>query len=244
MRQLLPVATEIDPALEHGAADRSRDDGRPWLLANMVASLDGATTIEGRSGGLGGAADKEVFTALRAVADFILVGAATVRSEGYGPPRTPESRQRERLARGQAAFPRIAVVSRSLDIDPTTTMFTEAAEPPVILTVAGADGGRRTDLEAVADVVEVGEGSVQILRAIDALAERGARVILTEGGPTLLGQIIADGLLDEVDLTLAPTLVAGASKRVALSPSDTVRAMSLAHLWESDGVLLTRYVRV
>ena len=84
----------------------------------MVASVDGATAIDGVSGGLGGPADKQVFSAIRGVADVILAGAGTVRAERYGPPRTPPSIQAARRARGQAAKPRLAVVSRSLDLDP------------------------------------------------------------------------------------------------------------------------------
>ena len=106
---------------------RRRD--RPWVLVNMVASLDGAITIADRSGGLGGPADKAMFSALRGVADVVMAGAGTVRAEGYGPARPSDAVRAVRRARGQAEVPRIAVVTRSLDLDLATPLFTEAVEP-------------------------------------------------------------------------------------------------------------------
>ncbi|MEO6629803.1 MAG: pyrimidine reductase family protein [Aquihabitans sp.] len=243
VRQLLPLSADIDPAHAHAAAARSRADERPWVIANMVASADGATTVTGLSAGLSSPADKAVFSALRAVADVIVVGAATVRSEGYGPPRTPTDRQAERLERGQRRYPRLAVVSRSLDLDPDSPMFVAADEPPLVLTVSDAPPEKRAALADRAEVVELGLGSVEPGPILDALAERGARVVLTEGGPNLLGQFIAADLLDELNLTISPLLAGGTSSRVASAPQSVNQPMNLAHLWEAEGVLLARYVR-
>jgi hypothetical protein len=92
---------------------RRRVDGRPWLLVNMIASLDGAVALGERSGGLGGPADQRVFAHLREIADVIVVGAGTARAESYGPPRK--------------AGQRIGVVTRRANLDWTSPLFTSGA---------------------------------------------------------------------------------------------------------------------
>ncbi|MCU1498480.1 MAG: pyrimidine reductase family protein [Acidimicrobiales bacterium] len=243
MRQLLPEPADVDPATAHARAARAAPAGRPWVVANMITSIDGATAIDGRSEGLGAPADKVVFSALRAVADVILVAAGTARAEGYGPPRTPADRRAERAVRGQAPYPRLALVSRSLAFDVSSPLFTEAPEPPIVFTVAGAPADRRAALEGVAEVVVVGEDDVDLSAALGWLGARGVRIVLTEGGPGLLGQLVAAGLVDEMDLSLAPLLVGGDSPRLAHGAPAHPQRMALAHLWEGDGILFARYVR-
>lgn len=216
-------------------------------MMNMVASVDGAATVDGVSGGLGGPADKAVFAAIRAVADVIVVAANTVRTEAYGPPRTAPDRQSERRARGQASFPRIAVVSRSLDLDPTAAWLTDAPEPPLIYTVAHRHRGGdfQLDLTMRADVVEAGEETVRPAAVLADLYGRGARVVLVEGGPSWNGQLLAAGLIDEVNLTVGPLLVGGPAPRIAHGPAEThPTPMDLSHLWEQDGFLFARYQRL
>ncbi len=152
MRELYPVAVEdVDPFERYRSDERARAAGdRPWVLVNMIATVDGATSVEGRSGGLGGPADKVVFGAIRAVADAILVGAGTVRAEQYGPPRAPVGRDRP---------PRLAIVTRSLDIDPSSRVFTEtdSGSRPLIVTAARSDASRRAALAEVAEIVIAGD---------------------------------------------------------------------------------------
>lgn len=243
MQQLLPVPADVDPAEAHGSAQRPVSPGRPWVLLNMVTTLDGATAVDGVSGALGGDADHAVFVAIRAVGDVILAGAATVRAENYGPPRTPAARQVERLARGQQAVPRIAVVTRSLDLDPTTPLFTEAVERPLIYTVEGADQARWAALAEVADVVAVGTDDVDMAAMAEHLASTGARTVVVEGGPVINGQLLAAGLVDELNITLAPVLAGGSSHRLTHGADPGDHEMTLAHLWTADDVLLARYVR-
>ncbi len=244
VRQLLPSpADEVDPGRAHAEARRPAPADRPWLLVNMVASIDGATAVDGVSGGLGGPADKAVFSAIRAVADVILVAAGTARAEDYGPPRTSEARRAERVARGQTPYPRLALVTRSLDLDPASPMFTEAPEPPLVLTVADVAADRLAALDGLAEVVTVGERSVEPAAALAALHERGHRVVLAEGGPGLNGQLVAAGLVDELNVSVAPLLVGGDSARLAHGPAGTPEPLTLAHLWEADGLLFARYVR-
>lgn len=243
LRQLVPTVADVDPVVAHATASRPAPPDRPWVLVNMVVSLDGATAVDGLSGSLGGEADKVVFSAIRAVGDVILAGATTVRDEGYGPPRTPPSRQAERLARGQKAFPRLAVVTGSLDLDPTSTMFTEAVEPPLVYTTTDADPTRRAALAEVAEVVTAGTGSVDLRLVVAHLFDLGVGVVVCEGGPALNRHLFEADLVDELDITTAPALVGGDSARVVQGATPGLAPMALAHLWEDAGVLLARYVR-
>jgi 5-amino-6-(5-phosphoribosylamino)uracil reductase len=227
------------------AADaRPAPDGRPWVLVNMIASLDGAITIEERSGGLGGPADKAMFSALRGVADVILVGAGTVRAEGYGPARPSEAIRAARRARGQAEVPRIAIVTRSLDLDADSSLFTESVQPPIVITSGSSDPARRTAFEDVAELMVVGDDAVDLEAALASLREAGTEVVTCEGGPSLNGDLVAADLVDEWDLTVSPLLVsghAGRSSRGPLPPAPI--SMALARMLEADGHLLTRWVR-
>lgn len=242
VRQLLPEPAEIEPAAAHAAAHRPARAGRPWVLVNMVASVDGATALEGTSGGLGGPADKVVFSAIRAVADVILVAARTARAESYGPPRTPPERRAERIARGQSPFPRLAVITASLDLDVDGPRFADAAEPPLVFTVADAPQDRRDSIVGRAEVVDMGDGLVDLPGVLGDLHKRGARTVLVEGGPGLNGQLVAAGLVDELNVSVSPLLVGGDSSRLAHGAAARPRTLSLSHLWTADDLLFARYL--
>jgi riboflavin biosynthesis pyrimidine reductase len=240
VRQLHPVVLDdIDPYELYAAGRRpAHDDGRPWLMVNMVTTLDGATTVGGVSGPLGGEADKAVFRAIRSLPDVILVAAGTVNAEGYGPPR---------LGLGAKPAPRLAVVTASLSIEPTARLFAEADPDnrPFVVTATGADPERLAALAAVsAEVIVAGDGRVDVRRALHELGARGAAVVLCEGGPSLNGQLIADDLVDELCLTVAPVLASGDSPRIAHGPErNPPQPLPLATILEQDGVLCLRYVR-
>ncbi len=244
MRQLLPGdESEIDPAALY-AVDRAVPDDRPFVFANMVASADGAVTFEGVTEPLSCPADKRVFSLLRSLADVVLVGAGTVRAEGYGPARTPARYQAERQERGQAAFPTIAVVTGTLQLDWSSPFFTEAKVRPVVVTMASSDPGARERASNVADVVVAGEDSVDLGETLATLRKRGCRLLLTEGGPTLLGELVAGDLVDELCLTVSPLLTGGDGPRITGQfDLDAPRSLSLAHVLEEDGFLFLRYVR-
>ncbi|HEY4375725.1 MAG TPA: pyrimidine reductase family protein [Acidimicrobiales bacterium] len=252
MRQLFPVLDpasgggDVDPAAPYAAAVRPAPPGRPWVLLNMVASVDGATAVKGRSGGLGGPSDKVVFSAIRAVADVIIAGNGTVRAEGYGPPRPSAATQEARVARGQAPFPRIAVVSGSLDLDLHSSLFTTPEHRPLVITTEDPPADRLAAAAERADVVQAGHGPVDLGAALGLLAAAGHRVALVEGGPTLNGQLVAADLVDELCLTVSPHFVGGTSGRVAHGPDAALEALELAHVLHDpvDGLLFLRYVRV
>jgi len=220
VRLLFPnPADDVDVAALYRGAERPRS---PWVLVNMISTVDGATAVGGKSGGLGGPADKKVFAAVRSVADVILVGAGTVRAENYGPD------------------PRLAIVTASLDLEPDARVFTGDV-PPTVLTSSDADPARRSALAGVANIVDVNEGRRVDLRAALAHLEG---VVVCEGGPSLNGQLVADDLVDELCLSLSPLLAAGDSPRVAHGPgADEPRPFPLAHAAEEGGLLFLRYVR-
>jgi riboflavin biosynthesis pyrimidine reductase len=246
---------DVDPAVIYGADHRPPTPERPWVLVNMIASVDGAATDpSGRAGGLGGPADRRVFSAIRAVSDVVLAGASTVRTERYGPARTPAPLQEARRARGQAARPRIAVVTRSLALDLQLPLFREATDedrPIVITTTAGLDRARGTSgaargLAAVAEIVVAGDDSVDWATALAALRTTArAGVVLLEGGPNTNAQLVAADLVDELCLTVSPQLVGADGPRIiAGSESVTLRHLALDRLLVEDDHLFLRYLRV
>ncbi|MDO0925171.1 pyrimidine reductase family protein [Streptomyces sp. TG1A-8] len=222
-------------------------DPRPWLRANMVSSLDGAAQHEGRSQPISSAADMRIFGTLRALADVVLVGAETVRQEGYRPARARAEFAAARAAAGQAPVPAVAIVSAGLELDFSLPLFTSPLVPTLVLTGAAADPDRVAAAErAGARVVVAGAGgTVDPARAVDALAALGHTRLLTEGGPRLLGQLVAARVLDELCLTVSPMLTAGDAQRIARGPSVAVpHRFALVSLLEEDGFLFSRYQRV
>ena len=243
MRELIAramSATEIESAYVDLAGRRA--DGRPYVAVNMVASADGAISVEGRTEALSSEADRFVFHHLRSLADVILVGAQTVRAERYGPPRISEARQAERLARGQTAVPRIAIVSGSLDLDWSSRLFRESPTRPFVLTTTKADV---TEAAEVSEVVVAGDERVDLVAALAALAANGVGVVLCEGGPTLNGVLASSDLIDELCLTIAPALVGGDIGTGLLGHTriPDLLPMALVHALEDDGELFLRYRR-
>jgi riboflavin biosynthesis pyrimidine reductase len=247
---------DVDPADVYGADSRQPVGDRPWVLANMIASIDGAATDPtGRSAGLGGPADLRVFSAIRAVADIVLAGAGTVRTERYGPARMLPAQEEARRSRGQTPRPRIAVVTRSLALDLDLPLFREASDeyrPIVITTTAGLDRVRGSGgataapgLAMVAEIVVAGDQSADwdtALRALRTTARAG--VVLVEGGPTTNAQLVAADLVDELCLTVSPQLVGGDGQRIlSRLGMDTPRRMTLDRVLLEDDYLFLRYLR-
>ncbi len=244
MRRLLPCPADgVDLDLD---LDLDLDEvyaypvDRPWLRANMVGSVDGAAAADGRSGGLSGAADKRLFGVLRGLADAVLVGAATVRTEGYGAARPKPAYAARRAALGQPVAPVMAVVTRDLGLDLAGPMFGGPVRT-IVLTARVAPADRVRAAERVADVVVAGEEGVELAQAVAALHDRGLTRLLCEGGPSLLGQVAAAGLLDELCLSISPRLVGGDASRILRGPA-LAGAADLASLLEDDGYLFARYL--
>jgi len=237
VRTLLPGAPTTGSAAVDLTTHYAYPDGltAPHVRVNFVASTDGAVTVDGRSGGLGGEADRRVFGTLRELADVVLVGAGTVRTEDYRGARKP--------TRGRATPPPIAVVTGSADLDPGARLFTDTQVAPIVLTGPDAPADRRAALAAAgADVVVLDPLSPAAV--LDELGRRGLHRVLCEGGPRLFGDLVAADLVDELCLTVAPVLAAGEAGRIAVGPAGSPpRSLRLVGALEEDGALLLRYTR-
>lgn len=229
----------VDPLEIQMAYERGRSD-RPWIVANFVSTIDGATVVDGGSTAINDDDDMKMFGALRATADFILVGAGTIRAEDYGPANLDERRREARIAAGLDPTPHLVVVTRSLDLDPNDRVFGDPENRVTVLTDESAPDDRFGTLSEVADVVRLKSTGVEDIVHYMRLA----RVVLCEGGATLMGQLVAARLVDEMALTVAPVLVSGVSNRVAHGaearpPLD----MTLDNVLYGDRSLFLRYVR-
>lgn len=239
VHRLYPLPSEPIDAAHAAGPRRSPHADRPWVMLNMVASIDGAAAVDGVSRGLSSEPDKAMFGALRGQADVILVGAGTANAERYRPARRSGAR--------------IAVVSGSLSVDPDLPLFNpppgqSTAAPPLVVTTDDADGDAAERLAGRAELVRVGTGSVDLLESLRQLGLMGARVVLCEGGPTLNAGLLAADLVDEVNLTHAPLTVGAHAPRIAAGPVDgspapPSRAYALEHVIAHDDVLFVRWTR-
>jgi riboflavin biosynthesis pyrimidine reductase len=221
---------------------------RCWVRANMISSLDGGATDDGKAGGLAGPGDRALFARMRQEADVVVVGAATVRIENYSGAHMSVSQRQERQSRGQAEVPPIAVITHSADFEHDAKLFTRAEVPPLILTCRETVDDVRARFDALADVVDASgrhTDRVDPAAVLDILDRRGMRRVLTEGGPSLLSLFIAGDLLDELCVTIAPILVGGQARRIASGSGESHTRMRRSHLLTDDeGYLYTRYVKV
>jgi riboflavin biosynthesis pyrimidine reductase len=205
----------------------------PSLRGGFVLTVDGGVAHDGSSRPLQTPADEAVFHALRAVADAVVVGAGTARTEEYGPVRPRPAGAAWRAARGRAAQPPLVLVSRRLDLDPAGRAFTG---PCVVVTCEAAQGRDRFP-----DIIVAGEDEVDLPEAVRRLQERGLTRLLCEGGPSLLTAMLRAGLVDELCLTSTP-LLAGSAPSLLTEPLEQPVGLSLRHLVDGgDGVLLARY---
>jgi riboflavin biosynthesis pyrimidine reductase len=180
---------------------------RPRVAAVMVGSLDGHATIDGRAGKLGNPADRAVLREMRAAADVLLVGPGTLIAERYATVLDPEQRERRERG-GLSPEPLVVTISRSLD--PRLADVPLLSEPQVRVEVMTESDGELPGLAPGVDVVRFGLGELSVRACLRHLRERhGAVLVVTEGGPTLLRGMFAEGLVDDLVLTLAPLMVAG-----------------------------------
>jgi 5-amino-6-(5-phosphoribosylamino)uracil reductase len=220
---------------------------RLWVRANFITSLDGAASVGGTTAALGGPGDRALFNLLRTLADVIVVGAGTVRAENYGGARLSAGERQHRQGRGQSEVPQLAIVTVSGRLDHDLPAFTHTEVPPLVLTCAAAADEIRGRLSGLADVVDCSDKEadrVDPAALLAVLAARGLRRVLTEGGPTLFSAFVDNDLLDELCLTIAPSVVGGTGPRITSGPGQVLTRMRCAHiLTDQSGYLYTRYVR-
>ena len=236
MRRLLPDPAPVadDDAL---AAAYRLPPGRS-VRVNFIVSLDGTITVGGRSEGLGTPGDRRVFRLLRALADVVLVGAGTAAAEGYRPIAADSPVGLLRTSLGQSPTAPVAVVSRRGSVPEA---LLGGAAGTLLVTCGAGDPDRRAALaDAGVTVLVCGEDDVDLPLALDRLAGRGLEQVVCEGGPQLLRAALDAGVVDELDLSIAPALVGGEARLLDAVRPDVVRPR-LVQVLEEDGVLFTRY---
>ena len=196
----------------------------PWLRVNMVSTVDGsATGGSGLTGSINNAADKRVFDTLRRLADAIVVGAGTARAEGYRPTDRP-----------------IVLVSRRGDVPERL----RGAEPGAVLMATTSHAERLDEARSVLgndNVLVLGSHRVDLVELKRRLVQRGWNHLLSEGGPHLLHDLVAQGVADELDATFVPQLVSGQHPRITDGPELDV-PLDLRLLLEADGTLIGRWL--
>jgi riboflavin-specific deaminase-like protein len=219
---------------------------RPYVVVNMIATVDGRASLAGRSGSLSNGADRQLFHALRAAVDGVLVGAGTIRAERYGRMIRDPAARRRRTERGLSEEPLAFIVSGHLSLAPDTPLLDESASKVVVVTHSTAS---LTGVAADVDYVRAArDGSLDLPRALAELRERyGVRTLLCEGGPHLNAELLLAGLVDELFLSISPKLaggedVTGESLRIIAGRElDEPLELDLLSVLENESHLFLRY---
>ena len=238
--RLLPRAGELTAdqiGMQLDLGSRAPDD-RPYVVANMVQTLDGRAALEGDTRGLGGAGDRELFHQLRAAADALLVGAGTVRVERYGPAVKSDELRAARERNGLDPDQPVAIVSARLVLPSDLPLLQDPGSKVIVATAADHE------LEGVRAQVTYERTGDDLRLLLGRLrSEHGIRSLLCEGGPTLLSYLLAAGLVDELFVSIAPKLAGGGDEpTITHGPllPEPVEA-ELVWLLERDGELFGRW---
>ena len=216
---------------------------RPYVFLNFVSTLDGRAALDGSTRPLGGPADLEMLLGLRDVADAVLIGPGTVRAEGYARLVGGAERRAARRAAGLAGDPPAVLISRRFDIPWEAGLFAAPEQPVIVYTTAGAVG-ETPDVAAPVEIVELEPCTPAA--ALRDLRARGIRALLSEGGPTLFRGLLADGLVDELFLTLSPLITGDADETgiVAGGRLPEIARFSLVSVHQVGDELFLRYAIV
>jgi riboflavin-specific deaminase-like protein len=243
LQQLLPVQRLVEPLDLLGELDLPplAAADRPYTLVNFIASADGRATFQGRSAPLGDPADRELFHGLREQVDAVMAGPVTVRVERYGR-LTPDPERRERrVLAGRSPEPLLSVVTRSGHVPSEAPVFSVPEQRIVVFAPGDTELQRSA---AKVDLVPLDPGEMTLTTAMRRLrADFGIRALLCEGGPTLFGALLAEGLVDELFLTLAPKLTGGgASPTISNGPElPELAALELRWVLQNASSLYLRY---
>ncbi len=243
IEQLYPEQRSLDVADAYGELELATlaPPARPYVIANMIASVDGRASLEGRSGGLAGETDKQIFLDLRTQVDAVMTGTATIALENYGPLIKSEERRGRRVERGLEPVPLAVTATRSMELPVQAPLFLDPDARIVVLT----NSAREAPPCPARIVVERVEGEpLDLAEGMRRLRERhGVRSVLLEGGPTLLAAMIAAGVVDELFLTLSPLLACSADQPTILEGTslEGPREVELRSVLEQSGFLFLRY---
>ncbi|MGH3853597.1 MAG: dihydrofolate reductase family protein [Pseudonocardiaceae bacterium] len=244
LRRLLPELGNVTAieALEGLELAGLAPAHRPYLVLNMVATVDGAAAVGHRTAPMSTPADRQLFHELRACVDAVMVGAGTVRTERYGRLVADPPSQQRRVARGLAPEPLALVVSRRLALTPELPLLADPHSRVVVLTASDADIG---ECAAQVSYLRPAPGQELDLAAMLARlrAEHGVRSVLCEGGPNLNAALLPAGLVDELFLSIAPVLAGGAGSLSLVDRAPLAELVGLELVWllESRSQLFARY---
>lgn len=241
MRALLPQdSPQVD---DDYLLERYSSAQRPFVRFNFVSSIDGSSQADGLSGALGSPGDRRVFALLRRLADVILVGAGTVRAEGYEGQLLSEQDIAWRTAQGMSPQPILALVSHGMNIESTAPVFTQSPVPIVLFTSVQVNDEQRRSYGANVSIIQVGEsdGACNPADIIEYLSGNGYGFIHAEGGPHILGQFATAGQVDSICVSYSPVLVAGDGMRIAVHDQQTFQQFGLSSLFEEEGMLFCDY---
>ncbi len=227
------TVAEVAPDL--AGRGRARRD-RPHVAINMVASVDGRATLDGRAGPLGNPADRALFRRLRTQVDAVMVGAGTLRAERYGPIISDPAVRAERRRRGLEADPWAVLVSRSLDLPPDLPLLQDPGSRVIVIGAAEGEIGRCAARVEYLRETDLG------LAVAELRSRHGIATVLCEGGPHLNASLLREGLADELFLAIAAKLVgAGEALTIVAGALPHPAELALASLHESGGYLFARY---
>ncbi len=234
-----------DPSAVYDALELPEGaNGRPYVFLNMVTTLDGKVALGGSAGGIGSRIDRALMRPIRAAADAIMIGAATLRAE-ICDPRVDLRYAMRRAHQGRPPQPLAVTVSGALDLEPTNRFLVNGRDRTIVLTTESVPGERRQRLAPYATLVIQDRPRVDLADSLGYLYERhGVRRLLCEGGPSLNQQLLDAGLIEEVFCTIAPKLAGGRGRALVDGdhPAERISArMELVSLYEHQGELYARY---
>jgi riboflavin-specific deaminase-like protein len=225
-----------------GLAERAESLRRPYVVANMVSTVDGRAALGGRTKEISSAADRELFHALREQVDAVMAGTGTIGLERYGRLVRDNARQARRVERGLAPIPLAVTASRSLEL-PAAPLFDDPESRIVVLAGSGGEAVETAAEVIVERVPGPDERTIDFVAGLERLRERyEVRTLLLEGGPTLLAAMLEAGVVDELFLALAPLIAGGPEPSIVEGPPlpDPIR-VALMSLMKDEDFLFARY---
>jgi len=241
MRALLPEP--LQNVSDEQLLERYDSVQRPFVRFNFVSSIDGSAQADGLSAKLGSAGDQRIFALLRRLADVILVGAGTVRAEGYEGELVSAKDREWRVARGLSPHPALAVISAGLHLEPSEEIFDQSPVPVIVFTSAAITDETRESYGNGVELIQVSKlnEGCDPQEIVDHLTRRGLGFVHCEGGPHIFGQFAAAGLVDSTCLSYSPVVVAGEGMRIAASSDQTFKRFALNNLFEEESMLFCDY---
>jgi riboflavin biosynthesis pyrimidine reductase len=240
----MPTIAGLNPLPGDPAGlDRYYGDPPNGVRANMVLTPDGAGAFHGRTKAITDAADQMLLGYLRGRADAVMVGAATIAAEHYGPVTLSAAIRAEREQAGHAPAPPLVVVTAHANLAVTLPVFAPEGPRTIIATLAQS-AADAAELHDVADLVVVGEEEIDLTRLLAVLRERGLERVLCEGGPYLLSRLVEQDMVDDMCVTVSPYLAG--SQPTTLQPGSALLAplrLRLRHALVNDDLLYLRYTR-